>query len=74
MDYLGSTDNLRPYIAGCDCVVLPRIAKGSDVLMEAAAMARPVIATDVPGCPHVIVDGLTGFLCEARSSSSLARQ
>jgi glycosyltransferase involved in cell wall biosynthesis len=40
--------------------------------MEAAAMARPVIATDVPGCRHVVQDGVTGYLCKVRSASSLA--
>jgi glycosyltransferase involved in cell wall biosynthesis len=73
IDYLGSTDDVRPYIAKSDCVVLPSYREGlPTVLMEAAAMARPVIATDVPGCRHVVENGVTGFLCEARSGSSLA--
>jgi glycosyltransferase involved in cell wall biosynthesis len=73
IDYLGSTDDVRPYMADSDCVVLPSYREGlPTVLMEAAAMARPVIATDVPGCRHVVEDGVTGFLCEVRSSSSLA--
>ena len=35
-------------------------------------MARPLIATDVPGCREVVKDGVTGLLCEVRSASSLA--
>ena len=35
-------------------------------------MARPIIATDVPGCRSVVDDGTTGFLCEVRSGESLA--
>ena len=35
-------------------------------------MARPLIATDVPGCRELVVEGVTGFLCEARSADSLA--
>jgi glycosyltransferase involved in cell wall biosynthesis len=41
-------------------------------LLEGGAMGRPLVATDVPGCREVIVDGVNGFLCEARSASSLA--
>ena len=35
-------------------------------------MARPLIATNVPGCRSVVEDGATGFLCEVRSTNSLA--
>ena len=35
-------------------------------------MSKPIIATDVAGCREVVVDGVNGFLCEARSSQSLA--
>jgi glycosyltransferase involved in cell wall biosynthesis len=42
------------------------------VLMEAGAMGRPQIATDVPGCRDIVIDGTTGFLCEPRSADSLA--
>jgi glycosyltransferase involved in cell wall biosynthesis len=36
-------------------------------------MARPVIATDVPGCRSVVDDGRNGYLCASRSAESLAR-
>jgi len=35
-------------------------------------MARPLIATDVPGCRSVVDDGRTGLLCAVRSAKSLA--
>lgn len=35
-------------------------------------MARPVVATDVPGCRQVVKDGRTGFLCQPRDAASLA--
>jgi glycosyltransferase involved in cell wall biosynthesis len=41
-------------------------------LLEASAMARPLIATDVPGCRQVVVDGTNGFLCRVRDAASLA--
>jgi len=34
-------------------------------------MAKPIITTDVPGCREVVTEGVTGFLCEPRSSGSL---
>lgn len=71
--YRGATDDVRPSIAGADCIVLPSYREGtSHVLLEAAAMARPAIATDVPGCRDVVVDGLTGLLCRVRDVHHLA--
>jgi len=73
VEYLGQTDDVRPYIADADCVVLPSYyPEGTPrSLLEAAAMARPVITTDAPGCRNVVNDGVTGFLCEPRSIESL---
>ena len=66
IEYLGETDNTVTYIERACCVVLPSYREGtSRVLLEAAAMGRPLIATDVPGCREVIKDGVTGFLCRS---------
>lgn len=73
IEYLGETEDVRPYIAQAHCVVLPSYREGTPrVLLEAAAMGRPVIATDVPGCREVVVDGITGFLCGVKDAESLA--
>ncbi|HEV2866168.1 MAG TPA: glycosyltransferase family 4 protein, partial [Allosphingosinicella sp.] len=73
IDYLDETDDVRPHIAAADCVVLPSYREGLPrSLLEGAAMARPLIAADVPGCRHVVEDGVTGFLCTVRDSASLA--
>jgi len=73
IEYLGATSDVRPFVTVAHCVVLPSYREGlSRALMEAAAMARPLIATDVPGCRSVVDREETGFLCEARSGSSLA--
>jgi len=42
------------------------------VLVEAASMARPLIATDVPGCREVCIDGVTGTLVHAGDTAGLA--
>jgi len=74
IDYLGVCDDVRPHIAAASCVVLPSYREGTPrSMLEAAAMGRPLIATDVPGCRQVLDHGVSGFLCEARSVDSLAR-
>ncbi|MDK2122897.1 glycosyltransferase family 4 protein [Parachitinimonas caeni] len=73
VDYLGSTDDVRPFIAAADCVVLPSYREGTPrTLLEAAAMTRPLIATDVTGCREVVEHEVNGYLCEARNHQSLA--
>jgi glycosyltransferase involved in cell wall biosynthesis len=73
IEYLGETTDVRPYIADADCVVLPSYREGVPrTLMEASAMGRPIVATDVPGCREVVADGVNGLLCEARDATSLA--
>lgn len=75
VEYLGEAHDVRPHIAAADCVVLPSYREGVPrTLMEASAMGRPIVATDVPGCRDVVADGDTGFLCRVRDSASLAEQ
>lgn len=72
VEYLGTTQDVRPHIASAHCIVLPSYREGAPrTLIEAAAMARPVIATDVPGCRSVVERDISGFLCQPRSAESL---
>lgn len=74
IEYLGPTDDVRPFVADADCVVLPSYREGVPrTLLEAAAMARPVIATDAPGCRDTVLDGESGFLCRVADAADLAR-
>jgi len=73
VEYLGKTDDVRPYMNDADCVVLPSYREGSPrSLMEAACLAKPIVATDVAGCRQVVSDGHNGFLCELQSADDLA--
>jgi len=73
VEYLGTASDVRPYIKNSHCVVLPSYREGTPrTLLEAASMARPLIATDVPGCRSVVDQNVTGFLCDAHSGDSLA--
>ncbi|CAM5300533.1 D-inositol-3-phosphate glycosyltransferase [Thauera mechernichensis] len=58
--------------AQADVVILPSYLEGMPhSLLKAGAMGLPVIATDIPGCGHIVTDGVNGLLCEARSVASL---
>lgn len=65
--------DVRAMIDGSDCVVLPSYREGtSRVLLEGAAMARPLVASDVPGCREVVDEGVGGFLAPVRDAHGLA--
>lgn len=71
--YLGMSDNVREEIAQADCVVLPSYREGTPrALLEAAAMARPIVTTDSVGCRDVVDDGVNGFLCKPKDPFDLA--
>ena len=72
--YLGVSNNVREEIALADCVVLPSFYREGTprALLEAAAMARPIITTNSVGCRDVVDDGVNGFLCRPKDASDLA--
>jgi len=76
IEYLGSVKDVRPHVRSADCVVLPSYYKEGTprALIEGAAMGRPLITTDMPGCRDVVDDGKTGFICEIRNSNDLAEK
>ena len=75
VEYLGSAADVRPHFHAADCIVLPSYYPEGvpRALIEAAAMAKPVITTDTPGCRDVVDEAKTGFLCEPRSADDLVR-
>ena len=73
IEYLGTSPDVRREITAAHCVVLPSYREGAPrTLIEAAALGRPLIATDVPGCRAVVDPGKTGFLCAPYDPGSLA--
>ncbi|WP_337239319.1 glycosyltransferase family 4 protein [Vibrio cholerae] len=75
VEYLGTTDDVRPIIAQADCLVLPSYREGIPrTMIESAAMAKPLIVSDAPGCRDVVLDGQTGYLCEVKNAQSLAQR
>ena len=73
IEYLKEADDVRPYLAQADCVVLPSYREGvPHTLLEAAAMARPIIATNVAGCKDIVEHQANGLLCHVKDAGDLA--
>jgi glycosyltransferase involved in cell wall biosynthesis len=73
--YYGSTDDVKKFISKSDCIILPSYREGiSMILMESASMAKPLIATNVPGCKDLIDNGINGYLCQPKDSQDLANK
>jgi len=67
--WLGERKDIEQILAITDIFVLPSGREGIPrVLMEAAAMGLPLIATDMPGCRDVVIDGSNGFLIPTNDS------
>jgi glycosyltransferase involved in cell wall biosynthesis len=73
LEYLGAAEDVRPYIANARIYVLPSYREGTPrSVLEAMAMGRPVVTTDVPGCRETVENGVNGLLVPVRNPSALA--
>lgn len=69
----GQRDDMPEVLAMAQLVVLPSYREGfPKVLIEAAACARPIVTTDVPGCRDAIVPEVSGLLVPPRDATALA--
>jgi glycosyltransferase involved in cell wall biosynthesis len=74
IEYLGHLADVRPAIADTAVYVLPSYHEGMPrTVLEAMAMARAVITTDVPGCRETVAEGSNGYLVPPRDAAALAR-
>lgn len=72
--YHGKLDDVRAVLSRCSVYVLPSYREGMPrSVLEAMAMGRPVITTDVPGCRETVVDGENGVLIPPRDADALYR-
>ncbi|MBR6825843.1 MAG: glycosyltransferase family 4 protein [Oscillospiraceae bacterium] len=70
----GFQETPMPYYVNADCVVLPSYHEGmSNVLLEAAAIGRPVITSDIPGCKEAVDPDVSGYLVPAQDPQALYR-
>ncbi|QMV03947.1 glycosyltransferase [Devosia sp. D6-9] len=71
--YHGELADVRPAIAACSIYVLPSYREGTPrSVLEAMAMARPIITTDAPGCRETVEDGVNGILVPVKDVQALA--
>ena len=73
VDWSGQLDDVRDKLAAADMVVLPSYREGTPrSLLEAMAVGRPLVTTDVPGCRNVVQDSVNGFLVDSHDPVMLA--
>ena len=73
--FLGYQEDVAPWYAVCDAVVLTSASEGTPVtIIEALAAGRPVVATEVGGVPDVVDEGETGFLVRLGDTHALAER
>ncbi|MBQ7258117.1 MAG: glycosyltransferase family 4 protein [Abditibacteriota bacterium] len=72
ISYYGMQKTSKDFIRSHHAIILPTYHEGlSNVLLESAAMGRPVIASDIPGCREVFDSGVTGIGFEPKSGQAL---
>ncbi len=75
VNYLGHVDDMRSLLATCDIVALPSYSEGTPrILIEAAAMEKPIVCTDIAGCLGLVQDGVNGFLVPVKAIEPLAEK
>lgn len=73
--YHGAASDVRPFLKDCSIFVLPSYHEGMPrTVLEAMAMGRPILTTNVPGCRDTVVNGLNGWLVEKANVEQLAER
>lgn len=71
--WIGFQKHVKPLLIESDIVCLPSYREGlPKSLIEAMAIGRPIVTTDVPGCRECVNEGENGFLVPARNTEGLA--
>lgn len=71
--WIGFQKDVKPLLIKSDIVCLPSYREGlPKSLIEAMAIGRPIVTTDVPGCRECVNEGENGFLVPARDTEGLA--
>jgi glycosyltransferase involved in cell wall biosynthesis len=72
--FIGFVDNVDPFIKASTVFLLPSVYEGMpNAVMEAMALGKPVIATDVNGARELIVDGESGIIIPPKDPDAIAR-
>ena len=74
VNYLKNQNKIELLIKKSTIVILPSYREGfPKILMESAAVGRPVISTSVPGCKDAVINNVTGFLVPKKNYLALAK-
>lgn len=74
IEWIGFQKDMIKEYQMSDIVILPSYREGlPKSLIEACAIGRPIITTDVPGCRECVIDGYNGYLVRAKTTDPLAR-
>lgn len=72
LTYFGWRDDPETFLAQCSCLINPSYHEGmSNACLEAAAMGRPILASDIPGCKETVTPEKTGMLFPAANAEAL---
>lgn len=75
INYVGFQSDVRPYILSADALILPSYREGMpNVVMQAGALNRPCIVTDINGCNEIIIDGVNGNIVPRKDVEALFQQ
>lgn len=70
--YHGYNSNVKAYIESADCLILPSYHEGmANVLLEAGALGRPLITSDIAGCREAVEDGKNGYLFRVKDTEDI---
>jgi len=71
--WLSHQDDVKSVWLKAHIAILPSYREGMPLaLLEAAACGKPIVTTDVPGCNHLVEDGVNGFLVPRNDWMKLA--
>lgn len=74
VQFLGYREDMASILREVDIAVLPSYHEGIPVfLLEAAASALPLVATDLEGCRMIIQDGVNGYLIPTGNVEDLSK-
>ena len=74
INYMGHQDAIHEHIKAHHALIHPSYHEGmANVLLEAAACGRPVLASNIPGCQEAFDEGITGFGFEPKNVDDLVR-
>jgi glycosyltransferase involved in cell wall biosynthesis len=76
VEYIPETNKVADYVSKHAIFVLPSYYREGipKTLLEASAMARPIITTNTPGCRETVIDGINGYFVNPKDVNDLAEK